>query len=141
MARSRQRALSLLERLARQEMEGEARRLAALRAEAAEKRRGGAALVARMQEETQDLHLETAAYLPGYMRAVRAEVAALEAAATRAEAEAEGLEDGVREGFRQVKTYEMARLSAQRAEAQERARKEDAEAEELALIRWTRAAG
>lgn len=132
-------ALGLLERVERHEMETDARRLGALRAEVALLEGQRNSLLDSLRRETVGISLEAAPYVGGYIESVREEVARLEADAARLEEEAGSLEDRVRGRFREMKTFATAREAAEAGAKRAREHTEGLRLEEQALQRWIRA--
>ncbi len=138
MASRRQRALALLERLSKHEIEGAATELGQLRARIAELERRRDQMHDDLAREAHIVSIEAAPYVGSYIRAVRAEIGAAEAARAKLTPRETVLEERVREGFREMKTFAaVAAREAARQRAAQQAR-ETAEMEEQLLLRWGR---
>lgn len=133
---SRIRTLAVLERLRRNDMEEEARELAALRAHILQLNQNRTDLLDRLQAEARIMTLEAAPYVGAYIRSVRREVAQIDLALSKAAPRAETLEAEMAECFRDVKTLSLALDRATEQEQFEINRRESAEADEQALLRW-----
>lgn len=134
----RRRALAVLERLRRHEMEEEARALAALRAEVVRLKGEGADLRRRLRDEARIVTIEAAPYVGAYLRAIRAEAARVDAALARAAPRVAALEEALSARFRDLRTVSLALDRARAADRAERAGREAAEAASVALARWAR---
>lgn len=134
-------ALLLMERLKRHDIESDARELGRLRAESARLDRQKEELLDRLHGESRSDDPALAAYLGNFIRSVRSEILRIEREKARIEPDLTRLEDRVAEAFREMKTYESVRLSAQAEALEEARRQEDAAAAETALGRWWRARG
>ncbi len=138
MADRRQRALALLERLRKLEIESVATELNELR--------GRMADLERRRDETTDalyrdghiVSLESAPYVGNYIRAARSEIASLEAAHARLAPREAELDEQVRDRFREMKTYAAVASRAKARSRAEAAKREAASTEEQLLLRWGR---
>ncbi|SFP66127.1 hypothetical protein [Tranquillimonas alkanivorans] len=139
MSESRRiRALDVLERLRRHEMEVEARELGLLRGRIAEQARHRDTLKARLVDETHGLTLEGAPYLADFLRSMRAEIAAAEQEIAKLEQEAERYEDAVRERYAELHSVSAVLSSTRARAARDRDRREAQRMEEQVLLRWDR---
>ncbi len=130
------RTLAVLERLRRNEMEEEARELAALRASILRLNQNRTELLDRLQTEARIMTLEAAPYIGAYIRSVRSEVAQLDLALTKVTPRAETLEAAMAECFRDVKTLSLALDRTRKQEQLDIDRRDAARADEQALLRW-----
>lgn len=132
-------ALALMERLRRHEIEAEAQELGRLRAEEARLLRRKDELTRRLSEESRTGDPALVAYLGNFLRSMRSEIARVERDRARIEPDLTALETRISAAFREMKTYETVRLAAQQEARAVQAKREDAEAGEVALLRWWRA--
>ena len=134
-------ALNLLERMKRHEMEDDLRALADLNARIANGRAERDVLKDRLQSETQVTEPGAMPYVAGFMRAMRDEIAKVDAQLEDLGRQSDALDDVVRERFREAKTFASVadRLrDQQRVAAQMREAKDN---DEIALTRWQRRTG
>ncbi|SDF33904.1 hypothetical protein [Limimaricola pyoseonensis] len=138
MADRRVRALALLERLGRLEVEARVTELQSLHARMDELQAKSRETGAALERDGHIVSIESAPYVGDYIRSARAEIGRLDQARAALEPEARALEDEMRDRFREMKTHAKLaqRLEARHAEA--RAAQEAAQAEESALQRWMR---
>ena len=131
-------ALDLLERLRRHEIESDTRQLGRLRADAAQLARQRSDLLDKLSTEARADDPALLGYVGDFIRSVRSEIDRVRQREARIEPELDKLETRVAEAFREIKTYEILRLDALAKRAEEARAKDDAEAEEIAIIRWQR---
>ncbi|WP_102223639.1 hypothetical protein [Acidimangrovimonas sediminis] len=130
------RTLELVADLRRRAMEAQAETLSRLRARIAELDARRAALLAALRGGS-GASLEAAPYLPSYLRAMRAEEAALLEERARLVTALAEVEAALRQRFRETRASEQALGTARHAEVARLARAERKEMEEIALRPWT----
>ncbi|WP_432254451.1 hypothetical protein [Limimaricola sp. AA108-03] len=138
MASRRDRALGLIERLHRVEIEARAVELGALRDRMAELERQSAETAQALARDGRITSIETAPYVGDYIRDARAQIGTLDRARAALEPQAEALEAAMREGFREMKTVATVAARAKLRAARDRAAREAAETDEMVLLRWGR---
>lgn len=137
----RLRALAVLERLRRHEMEAQARELAVLRAQVARLESDRADLLRRLQDEACIVAIEAAPYVGAYIRSVRSEVARLDAALAHAAPEVAAQEEALSARFRDLRTVALALSRTREAAMEAQDRCDAAETDALSITRWSRRAG
>lgn len=138
MAARRDRALRLIERLHRVEVEARAVELGALRERMADLERQSAETSEALARDGRITTIESAPYVGAYIRDARAQIGALDRARDALRPQAEALEEAMREGFREMKTVSTVAARARLRAAQERQAREAAETDEMVLLRWGR---
>lgn len=138
-AARRIRALDLLERVKRHEMEDELRELARINGKIAETRAQREELDRRLREETRSRDLEVAPYIAGFARAMREQIAGLDGQLEKLATESRTLDDFVRERYREARTYASVADRLRQEARQEAARREAKDLDEIALTLWQRA--
>ncbi|WP_282025195.1 flagellar FliJ family protein [Limimaricola cinnabarinus] len=138
MASRRDRALGLIERLHRVEVEARAVELGGLRERMADLERQSAETAEALARDGRITSIESAPYVGAYIRDARAQIGALDRARKDLEPQAEALEEAMRESFREMKTVSTVAARARLRAARDRAAREAAETDEMVLLRWGR---
>lgn len=128
----------MIERLRRHEMEAEARELGQLRGRVAELETRRSTLLDDLNREAQFTSIEAAPYLGNYIRSVRAEVIRIDTEIDDLDTRCEALEHNVRARYRDMRTVGALLARGQARRAEDRLRRDTAQAEEQALMRWMR---
>lgn len=138
MANRRVRALGLIERLHRVEIEARTVELNILRDKMTDLERRSAETAQALAREGRIVSIESAPYVGAYIRDARAQIGALDRARADLEPQATALEDAMRESFRKMKTLATVASRAKQRAAQHRAAREAADIDEIVLLRWGR---
>lgn len=138
MATRRDRALGLIERLHRVEIEARAVELNTLRDRMADLERRSAETAEALARDGHIVSIESAPYVGAYIRDARAQIGALDRARSDLEPQAAKLEDAMRESFREMKTVATVAARARLRAARNRVAREAAETDEMVLLRWGR---
>jgi flagellar biosynthesis chaperone FliJ len=138
MAGNRTRALALMERLRGLEIEEQAQELGVLRSTMERMRRDREILSTRLREEVHVDTMEAAPYVGRFIEAIRSELAYIDEQMEVIKPRLSELEDKLRVLFQDQKVYETLRLTRLREAKREAERREEAELEELTLLRWNR---
>ncbi|WP_341212401.1 flagellar FliJ family protein [uncultured Limimaricola sp.] len=138
MANRRDRALGLIERLHRVEIEARAVELNALRDKMTDLERRSAETAEALARDGRIVSIESAPYVGAYIRDARAQIGALDRARADLEPQATALEDAMRESFREMKTVATVAARAKLRATQARAAREAADTDEMVLLRWGR---
>lgn len=134
--RRRLRALSVMERVKRQETESRAAALGELRARMAVLERDKETLLRRITTESHVDGVEGAAYLGRFIRAIRAEIERTETEIARHKPELDRAEDALRQALAEQKTYEILRLTRLAEDREAQARREAAAMDEIGRQSW-----
>ena len=132
------RALRLLERLKRHEIEADAQEMGRLRATANQIDRQRAQLMDDVESSAGAQDPGAMQYFGSYLRAVRAEVTRLDHDRAQLAPQLEAVETRVSNAFRHMKTYEVVRLATEARIKAESQRKEEAASAEQAVQAWWR---
>jgi flagellar export protein FliJ len=138
MERRRIRALRLIERLKRHEIESDAQEMGRLRAAANQIDRQRAQLMDDVESSAGAEDPAAMQYFGSYLRAVRAEVTRLDHDRAQLEPALEAVETRVSTAFRQMKTYEVVRLTTEARIKADALREEEAAMADVALVAWWR---
>ncbi|MGR3465452.1 hypothetical protein [Limimaricola sp.] len=138
MANRRDRALGLIERLHRIEVEARAVELGALRDRMADLERQSSETAEALARDGRITSIESAPYVGAYIRDARAQIGALDRARQELEPQAEALEEAMREGFREMKTVATVAARARLRKLRDAQAREAAETDEMVLLRWGR---
>lgn len=138
MATRRDRALSVMQRLADERLRDEAQGLGEMRARIAGLRAGQEDVLHRLATEAHVGGIETAAYVGGFVRAMRGEHARMEAEAVALERRAAEQQERVLKRFREAQVFDKLIEAQTEARTAEAAKTEAAAMEEAALNRWRR---
>ncbi|MGR3321940.1 MAG: flagellar export protein FliJ [Pseudooceanicola sp.] len=135
-ARRRNRALSVMERVARLETEAKARDTAVLRDRMIALEGDRKSLLGRISSESQITGIEGASYLGRYIRAIRAEIERTDAGIKELRPDLDQAETILRAALLRQKSFEI--LKSQRLAEERRAarKRETAEMDEIGLRGW-----
>ncbi|MFD1342055.1 hypothetical protein [Litorisediminicola beolgyonensis] len=127
MTQRRTRTLALLERLARQRLDAEARVLGQLRADLSATEAERARLIASVETDATPPDQIGAAYTGSWLNGVSTYAQALSAQAVHLRREASDAQDRLAELYREAKTFEQLKARETEARKSERAAKEQAQ--------------
>ncbi|MGR3564350.1 MAG: hypothetical protein ACU0FH_02505 [Heliomarina sp.] len=141
MEARRIRALGLIERLKRHEMEAEAQEMGRLRSEANRLERRREELLEQSQTASYNSDPSLVPYLGNYVRSLRSEIGRAERDRARIDPDLRAIENRMSLAFREMKTYESVRKAAEARLRQQVEQAEEFENADQALNQWWRKRG
>ena len=138
MSAKRRRAYAVMERLRGLDIDEIKRDMAELRTQMTALKKSREDLRERLIRERLVTSMEARPYVASFVDAVTKEMRRIEAEMLKIEPKLIEFENRLREFYRQQKVYESIRLRDLRDEQQTIQRREEAEIEELTVLRWNR---
>ena len=138
MSAKRRRAYAVMERLRGLDIDEIKRDMAELRTQMTALKKSREDLRERLIRERLVTSMEARPYVASFVDAVTKEMRRIEAEMLKIEPKLIEFENRLREFYRQQKVYESIRLRDLRDEQQAIQRREEAEIEELTILRWNR---